>query len=158
MQRGSTLSSLLLTLRTAPAYFAYPESKSTRLSILLLTDVIGYESPGAQLCDHPPTLPYEKSINTSIAHSIADQLAANGYFVVMPDLFHGDPVKLNPEPGFDLMKWLEGHPVGRVDPVVVEVIAAMKEIYGVEKIGAAGYCFGAKVRGSLPFRGGIARS
>ncbi|KAI9787575.1 MAG: hypothetical protein M1839_000106 [Geoglossum umbratile] len=107
-----------------PAYFAYPESKSTKLSIFLFTDVIGCKNHGAQL--------------------IADQLAANGYFVVMPDLFHGDPVKLNPEPGFNLMKWLEGHPVSRVDPVVVEVIAAMKQIYGAEKIGAAGYCFGAK--------------
>ncbi|KAI9772099.1 MAG: hypothetical protein M1840_001387 [Geoglossum simile] len=31
-----------------------------------------------------------------------------------------------------------------VDPIVKEVLATMKQDYGVEKIGAVGYCFGAK--------------
>ncbi|KAI9772100.1 MAG: hypothetical protein M1840_001388 [Geoglossum simile] len=57
-------------------YFAYPESKSTKLGILILTDVLGYGLSNIRL--------------------IADQFAANGYFVVMPDLFRGDPVKLEP--------------------------------------------------------------
>jgi dienelactone hydrolase len=92
-------------------------------------------------------LPEEMFTNST---SIADQFAANGYFVVIPDLFHGDPVKMNPEPGFSLMEWLAGHPVDRVEPVVKEVLAAMKASYGVEKIGAVGHCFGAKVRGCLP--------
>ena len=64
----------------------------------------------------------------------------------MPDFLHGDPVKLNPEPGFSLETWLQSHQVDKVDPVVVQVLAAMKQTYGVEKIGAVGYCFGAKVR------------
>ncbi|KAH0538470.1 hypothetical protein FGG08_004919 [Glutinoglossum americanum] len=107
-----------------PTYFAYPPSRSTEYAVLILTDVIGYTSTNVQL--------------------VADQFAANGYFVVMPDLFHGDPVKLNRDPGYDIMKWLEGHPADIVDPVVEEVLAAMKKDYGVKKIGAVGHCFGAK--------------
>jgi len=107
-----------------PAYFAYPESKSTKYGILIIADIMGYENNNAQL--------------------IADQFAAEGYFVVMPDFLHGDPVKLNPEPDFSLAKWLGNHQADTVDPVVVEVLAAMKQTYGVEKIGAVGYCFGAK--------------
>ena len=42
------------------------------------------------------------------AQLIADQFAANGYLVVMPDLFGGDPIPLNRPDSFDLMKWLNG--------------------------------------------------
>ncbi|OJJ31785.1 hypothetical protein ASPWEDRAFT_88044, partial [Aspergillus wentii DTO 134E9] len=55
--------------------FSYLADKSTKQAILLLPDVIGHQSIDSQL--------------------IADQPTANGYFVVMLDLFHGDPVKLN---------------------------------------------------------------
>lgn len=78
------------------------------------------------------------------AQLIADQLAANGYFVVMPDLFHGDPVTLNRPADFDLMAWLNGPPghlVDRVEPVVQTVLKHMKSL-GCERIGAIGYCFG----------------
>ncbi|KAI7557383.1 hypothetical protein KC343_g16469 [Hortaea werneckii] len=112
-------------------YFSYPESKSTENAILILPDVIGHQFINAQL--------------------IADQFAANGYFVVMPDLFEGDPVPLNPPEGFDLMAWLgkggpegKGHGTGQVDPIVETVIKEMKGSMGVKKIGSVGYCFGAK--------------
>lgn len=71
----------------------------------------------------------------------------------MPDLFHGDPIPLNPPAGFELMKWLlgakaggegPGHPVERVEPVVKAAIKHMKEEMGVKRLGAVGYCFGAK--------------
>ncbi|KAJ5788101.1 hypothetical protein N7457_003091 [Penicillium paradoxum] len=68
-------------------YISTPE-RATKRAILLLTDVIGHRFINAQL--------------------IADQLAANGYLVVMPDLFHGDPVLLNRPADFDLMAWLKG--------------------------------------------------
>ncbi|KAJ5988296.1 Sterol O-acyltransferase ACAT/DAG/ARE [Penicillium waksmanii] len=111
-------------------YFSYPSNRQTKRAILLLTDVIGHRFINAQL--------------------IADQFAANGYFVVMPDLFHGDPIDPVPEnrpPGFDLMKWLNGPPghlTERVDPVVKAVLKEMKSNLGCERIGGVGYCFGAK--------------
>ncbi|KAJ5122863.1 Sterol O-acyltransferase [Penicillium atrosanguineum] len=109
------------------AYISHPADHSTKRAILLLTDVIGHRFINAQL--------------------IADQLAANGYFVVMPDLFHGDPVPLNRPDGFDLMAWLKGPPghlPDRVEPVVQMVFEEMKSSLGCERIGAIGYCFGAK--------------
>lgn len=117
----------LQTIGDVETYFSYPKDRSTKRAILLLTDVIGHRFVNAQL--------------------IADQFAANGYFVVMPDLFHGDPVKLNRPADFNLMAWLKGPPghlPDRVDPVVGSVVKEMRSNLGCEKIGAVGYCFGAK--------------
>ena len=70
----------------------------------------------------------------------------------MVDLFNGDAVSMPPKPGFDLFKWInEGfdgknpHTVEAIDPIVVEGIKTLKS-YGINKIGAVAYCFGAKVR------------
>jgi dienelactone hydrolase len=112
------------------AYISLPESKDTSTAIIILPDVIGHEFINAQL--------------------IADQFAANGYYVVMPDLFQGDPVKLNRPEDFDIMAWLQkggpegkGHLPDSVDPIVEKTLAYMKE-QGAKKIGAVGYCFGGK--------------
>jgi len=112
-------------------YFSYPEDKQTANAILILPDVIGHEFLNAQL--------------------IADQFAANGYFVVMPDLFENDPIPLNRPESFNIMEWLQkggpegkGHGPGQVDPIVTEIIKEMRDNLGVKKIGAVGYCFGAK--------------
>lgn len=78
---------------------------------------------------------------------IADQLAANGYTTLIPDIFSGDTFSRE----FDVLKWIqEGtdgktpHTVEAVDPIIVAGIRALKETYGASKIGAVGYCFGAK--------------
>lgn len=132
-----------LTLHTSPlaeAYFAYPPDKQTSTCILFLTDVIGHTFINAQL--------------------MADQFAANGYFVCMPDLFHGDAIPLNKPPGFNWPKWLNGppgHTPERVDPLIEEAVKTLRgSEYGVKKLGAVGYCFGAKyvIRG-LKEGGGI---
>jgi dienelactone hydrolase len=81
-------------------------------------------------------------INTQL---IADEFASKGYVVVVPDLFHGDPVSPNPAPGFSVMKWISsppGHLPPRVDPVVEASIDYIRNDLGCEKIGAVGYCFG----------------
>ncbi|KAF2760040.1 alpha/beta-hydrolase [Pseudovirgaria hyperparasitica] len=117
------------------AYVSFPQDKSTTYGVLLLPDVIGHEFINAQL--------------------IADQFAANGYFTVMPDLFSGDPVKLNPPEGFQIMDWLQNHLPANVDPIVAATIAAMRSA-GVQKLGAVGYCFGGKyVARFLNAKGGV---
>ena len=71
---------------------------------------------------------------------IADQFAANGYFVMMPDLFDGNPIEMNRPADFDIMKWLKGeyHPKKRahdpvhVDPIIDSCIIEMRGKYGVK--------------------------
>jgi dienelactone hydrolase len=113
----------MISTTKVETYLAYPKDKSTVNAILVLTDAIGHRFINAQL--------------------IADQFAANGYFVVMPDLFHGDAAPLNRSSDFDFEKWHQGHGIERVSPAVE---AALKEIKkaGAKKIGGVGYCFGAK--------------
>lgn len=111
--------------KSVEAYVSYPVDRSTKRAILLLSDALGHRFINSQL--------------------IADQLAANGYFVVMPDLFHGDPVMLNRPANFDIMSWLKGPPghlPNRVDPVVSLVLKEMRERLGCQRIGLVGYCFG----------------
>ena len=62
----------------------------------------------------------------------------------MPDLFEGDPVPLNRPGDFDVMKWRDGHLPGKVDPIVEATIKEMRDNLGVKRLGAVGYCFGAK--------------
>jgi dienelactone hydrolase len=82
-----------------------------------LSDIIGHRFKNSQL--------------------VADQFAKNGYFVMMPDLFHGDPVPLNKAGEFDMQKWRMGgyHPEGKahlpadVDPIVETCIRDMRAKY-----------------------------
>lgn len=81
---------------------------------------------------------------------MADAFAKQGYTTLVLDLFNGDPVKLNRPEGFDLMSWLSKgsdgnnpHTMEYVDPIVEKGIQHLKDL-GVTKIGAVGYCFGAK--------------
>ncbi|KAG8623444.1 hypothetical protein KVT40_008420 [Elsinoe batatas] len=114
------------TIGDTEVYFSQPSSPTDK-AILILTDVIGHRFINAQL--------------------IADQFAANGYLVAMPDLFHGDPIPLNRPEGFNIMSWLQGPPghlPNRVDPVVEASIKELREKHGVKKLAAVGYCFGAK--------------
>ena len=83
---------------------------------------------------------------------MADQFAANGYLTLIIDLFNGDPVSLNPQPGFDIFAWLEKgtngdkpHTTEYVDPIVLEAIKWLQTEKGIKKLGSVGYCFGAKV-------------
>ncbi|KAI9791159.1 MAG: hypothetical protein M1835_000525 [Candelina submexicana] len=106
-------------------YLSYPKDGNTQRAVLLLTDVIGHRFINAQL--------------------IADQLAANGYFVVMPDLFHGDSVPLNRPDEYDMMKWFHGppgHSPDQVVPIVDSILKEMRGPMGCKKIGGVGYCFG----------------
>ncbi|KAF2877779.1 dienelactone hydrolase [Massariosphaeria phaeospora] len=107
-------------------YFTYPDDKSTQKAILILSDVVGMDF-----------------INTQL---IADQFAANGYFTVVPDLFKGETVPLNPPAGWDIQDWIANSmpKVDAVDATIKTVIKHMRGDLGVKKLGGVGYCFGGK--------------
>lgn len=85
---------------------------------------------------------------------LADEFAANGYLTLLLDTFNGDPLPvrsvLNDE--VDIPSWLargstgdNPHNESAVDPIVKDAIRVLKDEYNVKRLGAVGYCFGAKV-------------
>ncbi|KAI3524043.1 hypothetical protein L1887_02654 [Cichorium endivia] len=92
----------------------------SKIAVLLVSDVFGYEAPKLR--------------------KLADKVASAGYYVVVPDFFHGDPVI----PGTSLQDWLKNHEPLEAVEFAKSVIKALKE-KGISKIGAAGFCWGAKV-------------
>jgi len=86
-------------------------------------------------------------------------MAADGYFVCMPDLFHDDPAPLDAFSGtsdFNIGKWFPNRSHETVQPIFDAVREALRGDFGVKSLGAVGYCFGAKyvVRGLSP-EGGL---
>jgi len=107
-------------------YITYPkDNKTPEKAIVFVTDVFGIY-PNAQL--------------------LADEFAKSGYLTVIPDLFQGDQLSVaDMESGkADLGTWFPKHQPGNVDPVVEATIKYVRETLGVKKVGAVGYCFGAK--------------
>ncbi|PSR90848.1 dienelactone hydrolase [Coniella lustricola] len=105
-------------------YLSYPPDQSTSNAILILSDVIGHKFVNVQL--------------------IADEFAARGYFVVLPDLFNGDTVPLNRPEGFQIQDWLQNHLPKDVEPIIDSILAEMRNSYGCQRIGGVGYCFGGR--------------
>ncbi|XP_024980294.1 endo-1,3;1,4-beta-D-glucanase-like [Cynara cardunculus var. scolymus] len=94
-----------------------PDSK---IAVLLISDIYGYGAPKLR--------------------KVADKAASAGYYVVVPDFFHGDP--MTPETRIE--DWLTSHAPDQAVDFAKPVIQALKE-KGFTKIGAAGFCWGAKV-------------
>jgi len=64
-------------------------SAEAKVAVVLVSDAFGFEAPKLR--------------------EIADKVASDGYFVVVPDFLHGDPYQPNnPNP----LQWLQSH-----DPV-----------------------------------------
>lgn len=98
-------------------------SLDSKRAILLVTDVFGYEAPNLR--------------------KLADKIAAAGFFVVAPDFFNGDPYA--PEnTARPIMEWLKDHGVDKGFEDAKPVIEDLKS-KGASAIGAAGFCWGAKV-------------
>jgi len=81
---------------------------------------------------------------------MGDSFAEKGYTCVVLDIFNGDAIPLNRPEGFDIASWKakgstgdNPHTPDAVDPIVVSAIKHLKD-QGFSKIGAVGYCFGAK--------------
>ncbi|XP_039128173.1 endo-1,3;1,4-beta-D-glucanase-like [Dioscorea cayenensis subsp. rotundata] len=99
-----------------------PESK---LAVLLAADAFGFEAPNLR--------------------KLADKVAAAGYFVVVPDFFHGDPYI--PEK-VSVPTWLQAHDAAKGYEEAKPIVEALKST-GISAIGAAGFCWGAKVVAEL---------
>jgi dienelactone hydrolase len=82
---------------------------------------------------------------------MADQFAANGYLTVIIDIFNGDRPEFG-KPGFDLQSWIakgtdgnNPHTKEAIDPIIKTGLKWLREEKNITKVGAVGYCFGAKV-------------
>ncbi|KIN03285.1 hypothetical protein OIDMADRAFT_27722 [Oidiodendron maius Zn] len=120
------------------AYVSEPTSAvaSNGYGILYLTDIIGHQFVNAQL--------------------LADAYAENGYVVLMPDLFHDDPVPLNADMAtFSIPTWMQGglwreensHIPQTVDPIVDACINTLQQKYDCK-----GVTHGFVVRADLKVR------
>ncbi|KAM5350838.1 hypothetical protein ACJ41O_007343 [Fusarium nematophilum] len=114
------------------AYVATPSHGKQRseVALLYIPDVIGI---------------WENSKLT------ADELAENGYVCMVIDIFNGDAIELNNLGNTDIKDWVargsdgnNPHTPEAIDPIVVAAIGTLKEDFGAKRIGALGYCFGAK--------------
>ncbi|KAK9252947.1 dienelactone hydrolase [Lipomyces tetrasporus] len=101
--------------------------KTSKKVIFIVTDIFGHVLSNTQL--------------------IADDFAAQGYYVVVPDLFEGDAIPWTPFEKLgeiDLPGWLGKHSVEVIEPIVEKVLGHIKEDFAPTSIGSVGYCLGAK--------------
>ncbi|KAM4116150.1 hypothetical protein ACJW30_02G028900 [Castanea mollissima] len=98
-------------------------SPNSKLAILLISDVYGYEAPNLR--------------------KLADKAAAAGFYVVVPDFFNGDPY-VPDDANRPIQVWLKDHGADKGFEEAKPVIEAVKS-KGVSAVGAAGFCWGAKV-------------
>jgi len=95
----------------------------SKLAIILIADVYGYEAPNLR--------------------KIADKVAAAGFHVVVPDFFYGEPYNpANAEK--PLLVWKAEHEPAKAFEDSKPVIEALRS-KGISAVGAAGFCYGAKV-------------
>ncbi|KAI8561438.1 hypothetical protein RHMOL_Rhmol04G0339500 [Rhododendron molle] len=80
--------------------------------------------------------------NYPISKELADKVAAFGFYVVVPDFFYGDPYIENLER--PLLVYMRDHLPDKGFEDAKQVIEALK-CKGISSIGAAGFCWGAKV-------------
>ncbi|OJD16561.1 hypothetical protein AJ78_03298 [Emergomyces pasteurianus Ep9510] len=130
-----TASGEIIKIGDFDAYITHPPTATAKpeKAIIILTDILG-------LAD-----------NTKF---VADDYASRGYLTVVPDLFGGKALTMNQFQGLDLRVWLKDYTPETVDPITAATIKYMRETLGVKRIGAVGYCFGAKYATRLLKEGG----
>ena len=108
-------------------YIVYPKDNQTpEKAIIYISDIFG-------LFDN--------------AFLLADEYANNGYLTLIPDLFQGDQISVSEMDSgkTDFGAWLPKHQVTDIDPIVEASIKYAREMLGIKRFGAVGYCLGAKV-------------
>ncbi|KAJ3693750.1 hypothetical protein LUZ60_009230 [Juncus effusus] len=94
--------------------------EASKPAILLVSDVFGFEAPNLR--------------------SLADKIAGCGFYAIVPDFLYGDPISDFSQ----FPAWIQKHAPLKGFEDAKLVIQALKE-KGVSVIGAAGFCWGAKV-------------
>ncbi|KAF8387990.1 hypothetical protein HHK36_026656 [Tetracentron sinense] len=133
-------------------------SPDSKLGIILVSDVYGFENIDgffeywlkiicmSDLLPFYYRFPIEGSIKwrfQDIYWKLADKVAAAGFYVVVPDFLYGDPyVPDNAEKPLPI--WIKSHGADKGFEDAKPVIEALKS-KGISAIGAAGFCWGAKV-------------
>jgi len=98
-------------------------STHSKLAVLLVPHVFGYETPNLR--------------------KLADKVAEAGFYAVVPDFFHGDPYNPeNQDRPFPI--WMKDHELEKGFEESKPIVEALKN-KGITSIGAAGFCWGAKV-------------
>jgi len=88
---------------------------------------------------------------------LVDDFALNGFKVIAPYIFEGDPVPLSalddPKSStFDFKPWVEKHSPAITQALVEKVITELKA-QGVTKFATIGYCYGARLCFNFAFAG-----
>ncbi|KAJ1691530.1 hypothetical protein LUZ63_015685 [Rhynchospora breviuscula] len=106
--------------------------EDSKPAIVLVSDVFGFDAPNLR--------------------ALADKVAEAGFYVVVPDFLYGDPMPPNDFSQFPT--WIQKHGPEKGYEDAKSVIKSLKE-KGVSAIGAAGFCWGAKVVVELAKSGDI---
>ncbi|KOM44361.1 hypothetical protein LR48_Vigan05g196600 [Vigna angularis] len=77
-----------------------------------------------------------------LLRKIADKVADNGYYVLVPDFLHGDPYDPK-NVSRPTRVWLKDHEPGKSSEEAKSIIEALKR-KNVSAVGVAGFCWGAK--------------
>ncbi|CAL5415987.1 unnamed protein product [Camellia sinensis] len=120
--------------------------QDSKLAVLLISDVFGYEAPNLRLrlFIHMPNNVTQEMLITQVQQlKLANKVAAEGFLVVVPDFFYGEPFDLN-NPNMDRESWRNAHGVDKGFEDSKPVISALRS-KGVTSIGAAGFCWGGVV-------------
>ena len=136
------------TIGGLDVYVSEPSDKSTRRSIVFLTDIFGW-----------------KFVNVRL---LADNYAKAGFTAYIPDVHSGDsldssllqsiepPLKTKEEQSmFDKGKdtvdvmatlgpWLVSHREAVSEPIISGFINTVRQIPGTDKVGALGFCWGGR--------------
>lgn len=108
-------------------------SPDSKRAVLFVSDVFGYEAPNLR--------------------KLADKIAAAGFYVVVPDFLYGDPY--DPSSVTRPIKvWIQSHGTDKGTEDAEQVLSDLAS-KGFSTIGAAGFCWGAKVTVQLAKAGRI---